>query len=259
MPEQDTEGETPQQHVEMAAGVVDTLLNAPNLAPEVQDALVQVGEALLEAGKAQDPSEMSEELVGAMKALAPLADANLEADLKEVLDELAEHIDAALQALPQGEAQGNGDNGEACPVATQDIAVNLENRQHAIDTAQYGPPNPQEPNDEYWGNMAKKWGTSIEEARTMRCGNCAAFIRTPKMLECIQAGLAKGDTKQDAFDVIVQAELGYCEAFDFKCAASRTCSAWVAGGPVTKETSRPAPQGPPKPARPPQELTEEAR
>lgn len=101
----DTEGETPQQHIEMAAGVVDTLLNAPNLAPEVQDALVQVGEALLEAGKAQDPSEMYEELIGAMRALAPLAQANLEPDLKEILDELAEHIDAALQMLPSPEAE----------------------------------------------------------------------------------------------------------------------------------------------------------
>jgi hypothetical protein len=25
--------------------------------------------------------------------------------------------------------------------------------------------------------------------------------------------------------------LGYCEIFDFKCAASRTCDAWVVGGP----------------------------
>jgi hypothetical protein len=28
--------------------------------------------------------------------------------------------------------------------------------------------------------------------------------------------------------------LGYCEAFDFKCAASRTCDAWVVGGPITQ-------------------------
>jgi predicted transcriptional regulator len=113
MPEEaDVEGEDPRQHVEMAAGVVDTLLNAPNLAPEVQDALVQVGEALLEAGKAEDPSEMSEELVGAMRALAPLAQANLEPDLKEILDELAEYIDAALQGLPSPEAEGPEDTEE---------------------------------------------------------------------------------------------------------------------------------------------------
>jgi hypothetical protein len=29
--------------------------------------------------------------------------------------------------------------------------------------------------------------------------------------------------------------LGYCEIFDFKCAASRTCDAWVVGGPNTGE------------------------
>lgn len=113
----DTEGETPQQHIEMAAGVVDTLLNAPNLAPEVQDALVQVGEALLEAGKAQDPSEMYEELIGAMRALAPLAQANLEPDLKEILDELAEHIDAALQMLPSPEAEAPEAEASEAPEA----------------------------------------------------------------------------------------------------------------------------------------------
>jgi hypothetical protein len=31
------------------------------------------------------------------------------------------------------------------------------------------------------------------------------------------------------------ADLGYCEIFDFKCAASRTCDAWVVGGPNTGE------------------------
>jgi hypothetical protein len=30
--------------------------------------------------------------------------------------------------------------------------------------------------------------------------------------------------------VIDAGDLGYCEIFDFKCASSRTCSAWVAGG-----------------------------
>jgi len=116
----DTEGETPQYHIEMAAGVVDTLLNAPNLAPEVQDALVQVGEALLEAGKAQDPSEMYEELVGAMQALAPLAQANLEPDLKEILDELAEHIDAALQMLPSSEEEPEEPEAPEAPEAPEE-------------------------------------------------------------------------------------------------------------------------------------------
>lgn len=122
--------------------------------------------------------------------------------------------------------------GESCPIATQDIKTNLKNRQKAIDTAMYGPPNPQEPNEDYWKKMAGEWGTSVDQAKTMRCGNCAAFVVTQKMRDCIKAGLEKGGDIGDAYDTIVQADLGYCEAFDFKCAASRTCRAWVAGGPV---------------------------
>ena len=41
-----------------------------------------------------------------------------------------------------------------------------------------------------------------------------------------------GGNPKDAFDTIDAGELGYCEAFDFKCAASRTCDAWVIGGPI---------------------------
>jgi len=123
---------------------------------------------------------------------------------------------------------------DACPRATQDIALNLKNRQSAIDTAMYGPANPQQPGD-YFTKIAAQWGVPVEEAKTMRCGNCAVFIVTPKMIDCIKTGLAKDGTEQDAYDVVVNTELGYCEAFDFKCAASRTCRAWVAGGPVTEE------------------------
>jgi hypothetical protein len=44
------------------------------------------------------------------------------------------------------------------------------------------------------------------------------------MLECIAKGI--GD-EGDPWAVIDAGDLGYCEIFDFKCAASRTCSAWV--------------------------------
>ena len=51
----------------------------------------------------------------------------------------------------------NGDDEEYsdCPVATQDIEVNLKNRQKAIDKAQYGPMNPNEPNSQYWRDMGQ--------------------------------------------------------------------------------------------------------
>ena len=121
---------------------------------------------------------------------------------------------------------------ESCPPATQDIALNLKNRKNAIDTAMYGPLNPEEPNDEYWQALASEWSVDIETAKKQRCGNCAVFVITTDMKNCISQGLT-GENQSDEFDAIDAAgELGYCEAFDFKCASARTCRAWVAGGPV---------------------------
>jgi hypothetical protein len=125
---------------------------------------------------------------------------------------------------------------DSCAPATQDIAINLANREKAIETAGYGPLNPEEPNEEFWQEKAKRWSVEITEAKKSVCGNCVMFIRTPKMLDCIESGISAGESgQQNAWDAIDQAELGYCEAFDFKCAASRTCSAWVVGGPITEE------------------------
>lgn len=120
-----------------------------------------------------------------------------------------------------------------CPPATQDIAINLRNRAKAIEVAHYGPANPRLPNNDYWRYIAEEWGVPVEEARTMLCGNCAAFDISPGMIDCINAGLAENGI--DALDVIAAAELGYCHAFKFKCAASRTCDAWIVGGPITKD------------------------
>lgn len=120
-----------------------------------------------------------------------------------------------------------------CPTATQNVATNLKNREKAIKDAAYGPLNPAEPNAEFWDKKAKRWDVSIAEAKKSRCGNCAAFIQTKEMLACIDKGLAAGDSsKENSWDVISAGDLGYCEAFDFKCASSRTCDAWITGGPV---------------------------
>ena len=120
---------------------------------------------------------------------------------------------------------------DSCPVATHDIATNLKNRQNAIDTAHYGPLNPNEPNDEYWKAKAKMFGGDVESAKKSRCGNCSFFVQTKSMLDCI----ANGINDVNEWDTINAGDLGYCEAFDFKCAASRTCDAWVVGGPIVDE------------------------
>jgi hypothetical protein len=121
----------------------------------------------------------------------------------------------------------------SCPPPTQDIVLNIKNRQNAIDNVGYGPLNPDEPNEEFWQEKADRWNTTPVEASKSMCGNCVFFVRTPEMLDCISKGIEQGDSgEKNAWDAIDQAELGYCEALDFKCAASRTCNAWAAGGPI---------------------------
>ena len=126
--------------------------------------------------------------------------------------------------------------GGQCPVATRDITINMQNRGRAIDKADYGPMNPREPNDRYWQKMAAQWDVPAEEAKTMRCGNCAAFNQTSRMLECIKQGLGGEGQADDPMGTVEAGNLGFCEIFDFKCAAERTCSAWIVGGPITDET-----------------------
>jgi len=119
---------------------------------------------------------------------------------------------------------------QECPEATQNIALNLYNRHVAVKQANYGPLNPEEPNEEYWEAKAGQFEGDVESAKKALCGNCAFFYRTPEILECIAEGIGKEGV--DPYDSIEAGVLGYCEAFDFKCAASRTCDAWVTGGPI---------------------------
>ena len=138
--------------------------------------------------------------------------------------------------------------GDSCPIATKDVRVNLRNRQTAIDTANYGPLDPNLPNDLYWQERAEQFDTTPELAKESRCGNCAAFDVTEKIQDCIAEGIGGNESyrydgaeprghalpivKQDAYDVVEAGQLGYCRVFKFKCAAARTCDAWIAGGPI---------------------------
>lgn len=121
-----------------------------------------------------------------------------------------------------------------CPVATHDIDVNLANRQKGIDKYHYGPANPEKP-ENYWKESAKIFGVSEKVARTMTCGNCAAFDVSDSMRKCIADGIKGIDKHVDANATINLSDLGYCNFLHFKCAGSRSCSAWVTGGPVTEK------------------------
>jgi hypothetical protein len=122
-----------------------------------------------------------------------------------------------------------------CPPATKDIELNLTNRQNAIDNVGYGPLNPAEPNDIFWQDKAERWKTTVREAKSAVCGNCVFFVRTSKMLDCIEEGIGLGN--QEAEGSIEAGELGYCNSLDFKCASERTCNAWAAGGPIVDDAN----------------------
>ena len=120
-----------------------------------------------------------------------------------------------------------------CPPATQDITLNLKNRQKAIDEYGYGPLNPDMPNSKFWMKKVDEWNLdSAEEAKSSLCGNCAAFDVRQHTLDCIAQGI-DSDSPQDAAGVINAGDLGYCKFLKFKCASRRTCDAWVTGGPLT--------------------------
>lgn len=175
------------------------------------------------------------------------------------------------------------DEAPKCPVATQNIEVNLKHRQIAIDRYGYGPLNPNNPNIKFWREKAMNWKLdSIDEAKSARCNNCAAFNITTRILNCLEMGITAGEkeitpaaaqptmeaiddtqiqvplatkkevpqtkseptpaaepelddtqgAEKDAWDTIEAGKLGYCTFLKFKCAGSRTCNAWVSGGPI---------------------------
>jgi hypothetical protein len=111
-----------------------------------------------------------------------------------------------------------------CPTPTQDLKLNTENRNKAInsDHIQYGPLNL---NDElFWARIAKFWKTTPGVAEKSRCGNCAAFDLSPKMESCMP-----GKTSDD------DGELGFCWMHKFKCHSARTCRTWAKGGPIKSD------------------------
>jgi len=121
---------------------------------------------------------------------------------------------------------------KACPTPTRDVQLNLKNRNKAIKKQNYGPANPSLPNKDFWEEKVKMWDDiPISEAKTMRCGNCAAFDVSDKMKKCMQEGL-KDDAETDSYETINAGQLGYCHMLKFKCASKRTCDAWVTGGPI---------------------------
>tara|TARA_R110000868_G_scaffold18843_8_gene82150 strand:- start:2659 stop:3102 length:444 start_codon:yes stop_codon:yes gene_type:complete len=130
------------------------------------------------------------------------------------------------------------DEKHQCPLSTRDVLVNLKQRNWAFKNVGYGPANPldEKNNKAFWLKKSITWNTTEIEAKGMRCGNCAAFIQTSQMIDCIKKGIEAKDPRMEAGyddEVVEAAQLGYCELFHFKCAAIRVCDSWLVGGPIT--------------------------
>jgi len=148
----------------------------------------------------------------------------------------AQQAAIAIAKRESGKYNKNGkriheESDSKCPPATQDITLNLKNRQKAIDDYGYGPLNPDMPNQKFWMAKQAEWNLdSPEEAKSSLCGNCAAFDQRKDTLDCIAQGI--GSDAGEADPTIEAGDLGYCRFLKFKCAARRTCDAWVTGGPL---------------------------
>jgi len=96
---------------------------------------------------------------------------------------------------------------DSCPTATVDVEENTKNRNWTIDKFAYGPLNPAAPDPGFWEKKADLWNSDIETVQTARCGNCAAFDQTDRIMECMIEGI--NETKAaDPYDVLDRANLG---------------------------------------------------
>ena len=118
---------------------------------------------------------------------------------------------------------------KSCPLATQDLELNIKNRNAARDAdwIQYGPLNLSD--EGYWLRYAEKWNTTPDVAKQSNCSNCVAFDISPRMLDCLP-----GPTSEPIKDS--EGHLGYCWMHHFKCHSARTCYTWAAGGPISEDT-----------------------
>ena len=124
--------------------------------------------------------------------------------------------------------------------AIKDIALNTKNRNLTIKEYSYGPmdPNDEKNNVSFWNDKADLWNTTVEAAKEARCGNCAVFNQSPKVLKMIETAIGENGEKVQKL-----ADLGFCELFEFKCAASRTCDAWIMNGPLKEGKNSSPPWG----------------
>lgn len=111
-----------------------------------------------------------------------------------------------ITILPDGvpvDSMEETEEGNACPLPTQDEELNAENREMAVEEHNY-----------------RDTSMSLTSTSDEVCGTCSAYNQTDDILECI--GDASG-------------ELGYCQLLKFVCKSENVCDSWAEGGPITSD------------------------
>ena len=111
-----------------------------------------------------------------------------------------------ITILPDGvpvDSMEETEEGNSCPLPTQDEELNAENREMAVEDHNY-----------------RDTSMSLTSTSDKVCGTCSAYNQTDDILECI------GDDSGD---------LGYCQLLKFVCKSENVCDSWAEGGPITSD------------------------
>jgi len=111
-----------------------------------------------------------------------------------------------ISILPDGmpvDKMEETEEGNVCPLPTQDPELNDMNREVAIDEYGYREPN-----------------VAVAFRNDESCGTCGMYNQTDDIMECI--GDESGET-------------GYCQLLKFVCNSENTCNEWAEGGPITSD------------------------
>jgi len=123
-----------------------------------------------------------------------------------------------------------GNFGRCDEAAKKGLYYNVNKRKKAGTSRKQGAPG--SPTAQAWKDAAKTWGIDEATAKSMTCSVCAAFDVSDKMWDCIASGI-EGDVEEvDALASIHKGDIGYCNFLHFKCAGTRSCTAFVSGGPI---------------------------
>lgn len=119
-----------------------------------------------------------------------------------------------------------------CPVGTMYLDVNTQNHLYAIELADYGPPDPREPNTEFWQNKMRIWDVNEGTAIMRVCASCHHADKSPEMQDCVIEGPG-GELMESELPLnpvwtdIDGMPYYYCKRWNMTVNPLRSCNGWM--------------------------------